>query len=140
MNKYRFWHIEKNQMYDVGEIHFCHGGIKVCGQGILPDIWVYIEDSHKHKLNQQGILMQHTGVQDIRREDIYDGDIVEVALDEKYATFHGVGFVKFDIDHHMWSIYYFDNEERGFDSLTCNCKILGNIYADQEIINEYEVK
>lgn len=77
--KFRAWDKSINQMCDVGEIHFCHGGLMALGTGVhLGNDWV----SRKDDLPCDVVLMQYTGLHDKNGIAVYEDDIIILEPDD----------------------------------------------------------
>ena len=122
--KFRAWDKSVKTMCGVGEIHFCHGGIKAFGPGVhLGNGWVTEDNEHKHHCDV--ILMQYTGLQDKNGKDIYEGDIVNrVVYDDGEEYIQEVAWDE-DRDFLGWNINPGDQ-----------LKVIGNIYESPELLED----
>lgn len=133
--KFRAWDKTINSMCDVGEIHFCVGGILIEGTGV--------HLGNNKPGDTDIILMQFTGLKDKNGVEIYEGDIIKVIFNNKAWD---------EIDRVKWGIYsddeYVSNVEcwmvgdypisdsgglwgAGFHEY----EIIGNIYENPEVLN-----
>lgn len=120
--------------------------IKVCEIGYTDDKIHFVRDeNYSFYLADEIKLMEFTGLTDIYREDIYEGDIIKykyygdygvvtfteiVAYDEKYA---GFGTIETTINNNSWVISFGAEAKKiDFSSL----KILGNIYENEDLLGK----
>jgi len=93
-------------------------------------------DSHHHLVSSEGYnyynfeLMQYTGLKDKNGVEIYEGDV----LQDDYAEYYKVDW---DLEFACFVFYHIGSEH--FDNdLNANeaeqCKIIGNIYENPELI------
>ena len=68
--KFRVWDSNISMMSDVGEIHFCKGGLLVYGNGVTL--------GNNCPNDEKIILLQYTGLKDKYQVDAYDGDICDL--------------------------------------------------------------
>ena len=78
-------------------------------------------------------LMQYTELKDMRGKEIYEGDILSNGNDEKpyKVVFENGSFrAEFEGDFEEYSFDLIDVVAQG-------CEVVGNIYENPELINEY---
>jgi uncharacterized phage protein (TIGR01671 family) len=133
-SKYRAWHKEKKMMFSVGVINFI---AKIVMLGTSPDI----------VQKDEVILMQSTGLKDVKGKEIFEGDIVqrESFTGTLYRYVIGKDRVKFKISqafvkfpknkefnemevHEVW-FSMIDFEE---------IEIIGNIHKNPELVEVKE--
>jgi len=142
--KFRAWDKSINHMSDVGEIHYCQGGIKVFGAGFyLGNGWATEANGHKHDCDVD--LMQFTGLLDSNGKEIYDGDIVKV-FDECFPEEFSIGKVEWGgADYPAYDIYVpstkqnmeLENFCEDYNSLAGDIfciEVIGNIYENPELL------
>ena len=124
--KFRAWHKEIKEMFQVGQITLEKGG------------WDYQPDNRKHiglsiPYQPSFILMQYTGLHDKKGKEIYEGDILQIDVDrayviwnEKYCYFELVPI----------GDYYFDSNVIGHILEYLDVEVIGNIYNNKELVNE----
>lgn len=140
--KFRAWDKSINSMMDVGEIHYCHGGMKVCGTGAsIGNGWATEANGFKHDCDV--VLMQYTGLKDKNGEEIYEGDILSS------PHFLDAGGRQHILKHSVeWSDKFFGwfllncgsrDRDNGSIQLFVGAKygqleIIGNIYENPELM------
>lgn len=130
--KFRAWHKNTNEMYEV--FSFCHAFTKVCvGIGTA---------SEKIPNNLFEPLMQFTGLKDMAGKKIYEGDICNYLLDEtpfsdepdlsNYKNKTGV--VKFK------DFRWLFESENSDDFIVClsQIKVIGNIHENPELLTQHK--
>ena len=119
-HKYRAWDKSTNQMFDVGEIHFCRGGTLVMGSGAyIGNGW----SSRNDDLRCDVILMQYTGLKDKHGKDIYERDIVRHGYSVGVIVFLEGAFC---FKNNLGTSLLFDNSPM--------YEIIGNIYQTPELL------
>ncbi len=128
--KYKAWNNETNSMHEVGEISFnedgSFGGVL---EGLVRRFYfnerVLVKGSKREWIDDV-ILLQYTGLKDIKNKEIYEGDIL------KYLNYKGYE----EIIEVWW-----DNDMAGFNFGNRNLsfiknklEIIGNIYENPELL------
>lgn len=122
--KFRMWHKNIKQMYDVGLINLQQGLI------FIKNYLVYTQSSFAI---EEVELMQYTGLKDKNGKEIYEGDIVkidcptmkmtgEIKYSEMSAMFYIYDVIE-DIEETLW----YQKEEY---------EVIGNIYKNPELLEE----
>ena len=135
--KFRAWHKERKEMFQVGQITLEKG------------IWDYQPDNRKHigvsiPYQPSFILMQYTGLHDKNGKEIYEGDIIEFSYDMfvgNFDTFVAKGKVVFE--EGAFYVEVFENERTTDDEAYLlysinldTIEVIGNIYENKELLNE----
>ena len=125
--KFRAWDKSVKTMCGVGEIHFCHGGIKAFGPGVhLGNGWV--TECNEQKNHCDVILMQYTGMSDKNGKDIYEGDIMGGgAFPSQSVSFHNGAFGFHSSSQGHSQI----NQDRA-----TRLEVIGNIYESPELLED----
>lgn len=97
---------------------------------------VYFEDGNKsHFFDQEdGILMQYTGLKDKNGKEIYEGDVVKVMCDDDEES-----AVTQEVKWSKWGGYFCDEEMAGdylpaLGNPELTIEVIGNIYENPELI------
>lgn len=84
---------------------------------------------HREDLAPGIILMQYTGLKDKNGVKIFEGDIVKyLTSGEKLSPDTHTGVITWNLDYGRWEPTIEDTPIMG------NCKILGNIYQNPELL------
>lgn len=135
--KFRAWHKEIKEMFQVGQITLEKG------------VWDYQPDNRKNigvsiPYQPSFILMQFTGLHDKNGKEIYEGDIVELSeegrklygtsneLSKKYQL---VGF-KDGAFMTCRNKYLIDEFDTYLWIMKNYATVVGNIYENEELLNE----
>ncbi|CEQ01595.1 phage protein TIGR01671 [[Clostridium] sordellii] len=116
--KFRTWNKSENKMYYNAELTYDFG---MNGSNVMEESFGGIIT------NDDFILMQYTGLKDIKGKEIYEGDIVK--FHSQYYQEDIVGSIKFG-----YGMYFID--DGGFDLYAKHdiCEVIGNIYNDKELL------
>lgn len=125
--KFRGWGVKSKVMVSVAELSWRMNGIHALGPGC------YIEDNDLVR-EDNIILMQATGLEDVHGEAIYEGDILEVdggAEPIRMAVGYENGcFVALA----PWVEKGFMPELKYYINMAfCTTKVIGNIYENPEL-------
>ena len=153
--KFRAWDKKIKQMCDVGEIHYCYGGLKVFGTGVhLSNGWVTEFNNCKHDCDVA--LMQYTGLKDKNGKEIYEGDILLI-LDSEIAPITDYGKGPLEPCNHLSEVIFKNGcfganitEDRGAWSKDFYCfnvnlddfdgvEVIGNIYENPELLEREDI-
>jgi uncharacterized phage protein (TIGR01671 family) len=74
-------------------------------------------------------LMQYTGLKDKSGIEAYHNDIVE---NETY----GVGFIEWDNENAQFYVNFGDDDYNTLASFIPDCKVIGNIYENPELLTQ----
>ena len=124
--KFRAWHKEIKEMFQVGQITLEKG------------IWDYEPDDRKNigvsiPYQPSFILMQYTGLHDKNGKEIYEGDIVKV---RKWSSFE-TEVVKFDKGCFYAGMHYGSSTRTTLKLIQPKMtEVIGNIYENKELLNE----
>jgi uncharacterized phage protein (TIGR01671 family) len=81
-------------------------------------------------------LMQHTGLEDKNRKDIYDGDIVELSKENR-KLLGNIGIVKFKSgEFSIESPEFEHHDDIRLRKFYTHLEVIGNIYENPELLNE----
>lgn len=116
--KFRAWDYEIFQMYDDEQI-IIQGGTVFIGR--MKCI---------NKISDDVKLMQYTGLKDKNGVEIYEGDIIEFAYGKKLVS---------EVRHSNmfgYEVANKDNSILGLILVNGICEVVGNIYENNELLNE----
>jgi len=89
-----------------------------------------------NKLRYPDELMQYTGLKDKNGKEIYEGDIVKLAVEEEqvYDPYEGIPFGKpiYTNEKVVYETYGFFAGDYGLGEF--ECEIIGNIYDNPELL------
>ena len=131
--KYRAWHKELKQMYDVSkwERRPCDdtGNVMLC---LMP--WnKFTFDGFLENIPSECVeLMQWTGLQDSNGKDIYEGDIVESDCDEG-TLFEKVARLSSGL--YMLECIFSGQQHTDLESCVESIEVAGNIYENPELLD-----
>lgn len=132
--KFRAWDNSISSMMDVGEIHYCHGGVKVYGTGVsIGNGWATEKNGFKHDCH--AVLMQYTSLKDKNGVEIYEGDVVAW----KFKDGDILSAVEWDGPGAQFVMKPVNKDYGMGHTLTGkreSLEIIGNIYENPELINE----
>lgn len=122
--KFRAWLKPDGFMADVGEIHFCRGGIIAHGPGVhLGNGWASCNYPFNHECAI--VLMQFTGLYDKNGKEIFEGDVVK---QDDY-----IGYVEYDIN----TASFKGVSECGyFFLLKDKIEVIGNIFENPHLLEQ----
>ena len=128
-SKFRAWDKKNSQMMDVGEIHFCRGGIRVEGTGVhIANGWATAINGFDHDC--EVVLLQWTGLKDRNGVEIYEGDVVLHQSVHRQVVYQAPGFVmKRKPWYKTWHTFVLGPVENQFE------EVVGNIYENPELLN-----
>ncbi|MFK5278056.1 YopX family protein [Lacticaseibacillus paracasei] len=120
--KFRAWNKKDKVMVDVAAINFGPSGF-----------WSLIEDADDAELQLADSyeLMQYTGLKDKNGRKIYEGDIVDVGIEDQDGNplFTLVCYEKYAAG------YVINSEANGiWQRLTEDCEVIGNIFEDKQLL------
>lgn len=142
----RAWCVPEKMMYDVGEIHFCHGGIRVEGTGVhIGNGWATRQNGFEGPCDV--ILLKYAGISDDDGKRLHDGDIIQWAYEDitsftakvVYVDFETTGDLDIGQRHVGFMIEFNDHggEERlrysDLPDKDTGFKIIGNVYENPEL-------
>ena len=127
--KFRAWDKTRNYMsWGNSNLMINFGGLKM---------WQFANDPPTPVDQGDYILMQYTGLKDKKNEqEIYEGDIVRVVIEELFNDFEEVGVIEFKNGS-----TYIDFPNRGVgiwagsDSVNI-IEVIGNEYGNPELLEE----
>ena len=117
--KFRAWDKDKKRMREVTEINWY-------------DEYMLVDETPMSgdRLPIEGIpLMQYTGLKDKNGKEIYEGDIVQLSINEKKP--HHLG----KVEYLPPKFFVIDGEKSGL-ILTDRYEVIGNIYENPELLNK----
>lgn len=120
--KFRAWDKENKQMITYFDISSKGTVKKPTGIGLI----------NTNKILDV-ILMQYTGLKDKNGNEIYEGDIIDLRIDDQAGNKHSIGYVEFDNKLLRYLISFIDG--CAWASFN-NVKIIGNIYENPELVKE----
>ena len=113
--KFRAWDKKEKKIYswrkDFGSAYIYDG------------MRTFIQD-----LKKQYILMQYVGLEDKNRKEIYEGDIVQLSINNELPHHKGV------IKYLPPRFFVMDGNKSGL-LLTDKYEVIGNIYENPELLN-----
>lgn len=87
-------------------------------------------DDIKHRIE---IPLQYTGVKDIKRKEVYEGDVVTIGNNKNgVIKFHKCTFIIEPINFQFIAMGYFGNLDESLNDV----KVIGNIYENPELLEE----
>ncbi len=119
--KFRVWDKDNNKM-----LHYDNDIVPCLTlNGVLQDCSKEVSSNVSYKYE----LMQYTGLRDKNGVEIYEGDIIE------FEYFHNneLSIVKEEVVFSMGQFSIYGDPLRDYNH---NCIVVGNIYADKELLNE----
>lgn len=127
--KYRAWHIAENKMYPIMKIDLDDEDVMVDRE-----VYGWPKDRYQILLFSEIILMQSTGLHDLAKIEIFDGDIVK-SINPNITV---PGVIDYSVSDGEWNIIYkFDAEDIFIDPLghfhLC-INVVGNIHANPELL------
>ncbi|WP_145433429.1 YopX family protein [Staphylococcus hominis] len=133
INKFRAWDEKGREMCDVISLDWKHEIIEISnGYAIWPRDFFEVE------------IMQSTGLKDILGNDIYEGDIVKVLVeDDSPKIMSGkmyIGVVAYN--QGVFDIRTFKDTYLGIipqvylSDVNCAFRVLGNIYENEELLED----
>lgn len=130
--KFRAWDNERGRYFeDINEAYL--GNIEQLYIGLNGSMFTRSFDSFNHESTFPGrfILEQYTGLKDKKGREIYEGDIVW------RPRGHSREVVEFD-----YGFYPFDTYELGEMGMPGpdECKVIGNIHENPDLLSEAKVK
>lgn len=126
--KFRMWHKNIKQMYDVGVINLQQG---------LVFMKNYLSYTQSSFAIEEVELMQYTGLKDENGKEVYEGDILE----KIYTDYNDKEFFreKYLVQNNIcgWELRNLKKPKshRSFQLLK-KCKIIGNIYKNPELLED----
>lgn len=126
--KFKMWNKEENKMYEVGQIDFQKE------QAYMTNWWASTQSFFPFSMIE---LLQYTGVKDINKKEIYEGDIVKVN-NEIIAK---VVWDKEDLGYFLYtneenSIDTFENGVQPLYAYSDSIEVIGNIYENSKLLEE----
>ncbi len=142
--KFRAWDKEEKKFFE--PVYETHEGefedllVTLDGRLCLYTIDGLIDES---LFPNRFVLMRYTGLKDKNGREIYEGDILYVDDDTKYAL-SGAGIVKWHSDFGAWVAYFPEPDISSFlrgwcpvtDRAHLNIRVIGNIYENPELLEE----
>jgi len=126
--KFRAWDVKNNKFID-GYAITCDGTIFSFKEGDCED---YIRG---HADIPNTILIQYTGLKDKNGKEIYEGDILKSITEYNDYTglnSHLYGGNVYEVKNNGWKFYL--NPDGMYQVRSCDCKVIGNIYENPELL------
>ena len=129
IRNYRAYNKKDKLMQDIYEIVFCVGGVRVSGTGVyMGNGWVERTDTTKRC---DVVLMQWTGVVDVKGVEIFEGDIVSQEINCAYNAGRNIKEVKFIDDQFLSGDCSLHSAVKYFDAV-----VIGNVYDNPELLTQ----
>lgn len=121
--KFRAWDDLHNKMYPVSDIEWDTDG----------RIWVTADDGKNgiELIDEEAHLMQYAGLEDKNGREIYEGDIVDVGIEDQDGNplFARVCYEKYAAG------YVINSAANGiWQRLTKYCEVIGNIFENKQLL------
>ncbi|MGG0209553.1 YopX family protein [Bacillus mycoides] len=127
--KFRAWDNVKDEMYYVGEEENISFGLE--SNGIVA--YDITEEEEEFKILHHLKYMQHTGLEDMNGNGIYEGDIVYQIFNDRIDEWHGFTGVVKQEEGVWWIDNEVDNGTRLWSEMNQNI-IKGNKFENPELL------
>ena len=91
---------------------------------------IFINDA-MYCVGEDAILEQYTGIKDVKRQEVYEGDVIEFTFRSLGAVHNYAGKLVFD--QHMWLVETLNGDQFSLNRIA-DPYIIGNIHENPELL------